>query len=288
MAGRLAAVVAPDVLDIQSYEALQPFRERMRREAASWPDQVASGIRRIAVSGIQDPLTDVCVPPDQLRVSGPNLRETIEVNGCNSRQRAQLLILKRLMAAGELPPYEQMRCYLSEAITPYADFLKQRMSQLRCSEYLPEPEHWLRGKVAHRDIRNIGLPPGCLHLALCNEIFEHCEELPRALAGLADVLTIGGYLLATLPLAYGQVESIVKARWRGEDQEPELLCEPEWHGDPVNPQLGSLVYQIPGWELLEQLKSAGFREACLHAVSSTTYGVLGEELPIVFVVSAKR
>ena len=82
------------------------------------------------------------------------MRETIDVNGCNSRQRAQLLILKQLVADGKLPQLTDMRCYLSEAITPYADYLKERMPQLRCSEYLPEPEHWLRGKVAHRDIRN--------------------------------------------------------------------------------------------------------------------------------------
>ena len=80
----------------------------------------------------------------------------------------------------------------------------------------------------------------------------------------------------------------MKARWRGVNQEPELFCEPEWHGDPVNPEQGSLVYQIPGWEILKQLRSAGFREAHLNAVSSTTYGVLGEEVPFIFVLSAKR
>ena len=35
-------------------------------------------------------------------------------------------------------------------------------------------------------------------------------------------------------------------------------------------------------------RAAGFRDASLHAVSSTTYGVLGQELPIVFVLAAKR
>jgi hypothetical protein len=56
----------------------------------------------------------------------------------------------------------------------------------------------------------------------------------------------------------------------------------------VHPQQGSLVYRIPGWELLDQLHAAGFREAQLHAITSTTYGVLGAELPYVFVVVAKR
>ena len=30
-----------------------------------------------------------------------------------------------------------------------------------------------------------------------------------------------------------------------------------YHGDPVNPQRGSLVYQIPGWDLLNLARRAG-------------------------------
>ena len=135
--------------------------------------------------------------------------------------------------------------------------------------------------MPNRDIRRIGLPPAALQCVICNEVLEHVEELDKALEGLAEVLNLGGYLLATLPFAYGRYEHVIKARWRGEDEEPELLGEPEWHGDPVNPERGSLVYQIPGWQLLDQLQAAGFRDAALHAVSSTTYGVLGQEPPIV-------
>jgi len=276
------------VLDIQTYRDFESFRKRYRAEAPGWPAAVQRAIRTLAISGIRDPLSDQPIPPDRLVVNGPNLRETIEADGLNSRQRAELIVLRRLIEAGELPPLDKLRMYVSEAVTPFAKYLQARVPHLRCSEYLPEPDHWLRGRVANRDIRRIGLPPAALQCVLCNEVFEHVEELDKALVGIAEVLNLGGYLLATLPLAYGQYESVIKARWRGDDVEPELLCEPEWHGDPVHPQQGSLVYQIPGWELLDQLRRAGFRDAALHAVSTTSYGVLGEELPIVFVLMAKR
>ncbi len=276
------------VLNIQEYRDLDSFRQRMRADAAGWPEAVQQGIRTLAISGIRDPLSDQPIPPDHLVVNGPNLRETIEADGLNSRQRAQLLVLRRLIEAGDLPPLESLRLYVSEAVTPFAKWLQARVPRIRCSEYLPEPDHWLRGKVPNRDIRRIGLPPAALQCVICNEVLEHVEELEKALAGLAEVLNLGGYLLATVPFAYGRYEHVIKARWRGEGVEPELLGEPEWHGDPVHPQQGSLVYQIPGWELLDQLRAAGFRDAALHAVSSTTYGVLGQELPIVFVLVAKR
>lgn len=276
------------MLEIQEFRDLESFRGHMRQAAPDWPAAVQRGIRRLAISGIRDPLSDRAIPPDHLVVSGENFRETILADGLNSRQRAELLVLRRLIEAGELPPLDSIRLYASEAVTPFAQYLKARVPRIRCSEYLPEPDHWLRGKVPNRDIRRIGLPPAALQAVICNEVLEHVEELPKALAGLAEVLNLGGYLLATVPFAYGRYEHVIKARWRGEDQEPELLCEPEWHGDPVHPDQGSLVYQIPGWELLDQLRAAGFRQVSLQAVSSTTYGVLGAELPIVFVLVAKR
>ena len=276
------------LLDIQEYKNLESFQQRLRSESASWPDAVQRGIRTIAISGILDPLSDQPIPPDHLVVDGANLRETIEADGLNSRQRAELLILRRLIESGELPALEHIRLYISEAVTPFAKFLQARVPRIRCSEYLPEPDHWLRGKVAHRDIRRIGLPPAAMQCVICNEVFEHVEELEVSLPGIAEVLSLGGYLLATMPFAYGRYEHVVKARWLGEGLEPELLTEPEWHGDPVQPDKGSLVYQIPGWQLLDQLRAAGFRDAVLYAVSSTTYGVLGQELPIVFVLVAKR
>ena len=276
------------MVDIQIYREMEPFLARMRQEGASWPEQVQQRIRRLAIAGIHDPLSDHPIPPDHLEVSSANLRETILADGLNSRNRAELLVLRQLIEGGELPTLDRLRLYLTEAVTPFATYLKARIPHIRCSEYLPEPDHWLRGKVANRDIRRIGLPPAALQAVICNEILEHVQELPKALMGLADVLNLNGVLLATLPLAYGRKESVIKARWRGEGLEPELLTEPEWHGDPVQPEKGSLVYQIPGWEVLDQLRAAGFRDAALHAVSSDRYGVSGEELPIVFVLVAKR
>ena len=178
-------------------------------------------------------------------MSDANCRETLAVDGVVSRQRAELLVIRRLIDEGELPPFSHMRLFLSEAVTPFADYLRQRCPQLRCSEYLPDPQHRLRGQVPNRDLRSLGLPQASMHCLLCNEVLEHVEELQPALEAMATTLCLGGYLLATVPLAYGSQDSIIKARWRGEDQEPELLMEPEWHGDPVGETDRSLVYRIP-------------------------------------------
>ena len=64
--------------------------------------------------------------------------------------------------------------------------------------------------------------------------------------------------------------------------------EPDDHGDPVRPQQGSLVYRIPGWEILEQLQQAGFSEARMHHIASWKHGLLGADLPGVLVIEAQR
>ncbi len=272
----------------RTFENLSDFQALAQQEFRHWPAAVTRGLKKLAVAGLLEPLSDEPIPPERIEVRDANCRETLAVDGVVSRHRAELLVIRKLIDEGELPPFTTMRLFLTEAVTPFADYLRQRCPQVRCSEYLPNPQHPLRGHVPHRDLRSLGLAPASMHCLICNEVLEHVEELEPSLEAMGSSLCLGGYLLATVPLAYDSIDSIVKARWRGEDQEPELLMEPEWHGDPVGETDRSLVYRIPGWELLDQLKAAGFRQASIHAVSSERYGVLGAELPIVFVVVAKR
>ncbi len=279
-----ASISGFEAREFRSFAEFQPF---LQEQYPGWRDGVRASLRRIAVAGILDPLTDQPIPPQELDVEHANLRETLSHQGVISRQRAVLLLLRRLCDQGELPPFEELRLYISEAVTPFAQRLQAVVPKLRCSEYLPEPDHWLRGQVPNRDLRRIGLPPATFHAVICNEVLEHVEELIPSLQGLAEVLTLGGYLIATVPFLYGQQEHLVKAIWRGEGQPPEVIGEPDYHGNPVGDE-GSLVYRYPGWQLLEDLRVAGFRDAVIHAVNSPTYGVLGEELPIVFLLVAKR
>lgn len=268
----------------RSFEEFQPF---MEQNYATWPLLLSQGLRRIAVAGIRDPLTDEPIPPQELEVDHTNFRETISYRGVISRQRAVLLVLRDLIAKGALPDWKVLRLYLTEAITPFAGFMKTHLPRLRCSEYLPMPDHLLRGQVPHRDMRDIGLPPATFHAVICNEVLEHVEELIPSLKGIAEILSFGGHLIATVPFLYGQYDHEVKAIWRPELGHPEVIGEPDYHGNPVNSE-GSLVYRYPGWKILDDLREAGFSDVSLHLISSTRYGVIGAESPNISVLVAKR
>jgi len=114
------------------------------------------------------------------------------------------------------------------------------------------------------------------------------QHLDRAFAEIARVLRPGWRLVATCPLAFGQRESILKAVADPQTGATQLLGEIELHGDPIRPEQGSLVYRIPGWELVEQLQEAGFSEVRMHHLASWKHGVLGSDLPGVLVIEAQR
>ena len=105
---------------------------------------------------------------------------------------------------------------------------------------------------------------------------------------MCKALPAGGRLVATCPMAFGQWESILKARLNTRSGRTELLEKAEFHGDPIRPNEGSLVYRIPGWELTEQLQQAGFHNAVIHHLASWKHGILGSDLPGVLVIDAQR
>jgi hypothetical protein len=89
-------------------------------------------------------------------------------------------------------------------------------------------------------------------------------------------------------MAFGQQESMIKAEYKGQHQAALFRGEPEYHGDPIRPTRGSLVYQIPGWEILDLASTIGFSAVVIHLISSWKHGVLGADLPGVLVADFLR
>ena len=61
---------------------------------------------------------------------------------------------------------------------------------------------------------------------------------------------------------------------------------PEYHGDPINSD-GCLCFTHFGWEMLQQVKEAGFKDAYAVAYWSDVFGYLGVE-QIIFVASKRQ
>ncbi len=237
--------------------------------------------------GFLEPFTGEHIPPEAIQIQGANYRETLIANGLLSRNRAVLLVLEQLY--GSLEQLGQQEIYLVEALTGFSLWLRRQLGEQRliCSEFLEEAEQAF-SDIPHQDLCALTFTDASFDLVLCNELFEHVQDLELAFREIARVLRPGGRLVATCPLAFGQQESIVKAVHNPATGEAEVSGEPDYHGDPVRPNQGSLVYRIPAWDVLEQLQAAGFSEARMHHIASWKHGVLGSDLPGVLVIEAQR
>ena len=265
------------------FEAFQPRLAALLHEGS----QLDDAIELTRTLGILEPFTRAHIPAEAIEIQGPNYRESLIANGLPSRNRAVLVVLEMLY--GSLQELGKLDVYLVEALTGFAAWLKQQVGngRLTCSEYLEDAELSCE-EITHQDLCALSFAKASFDLVICNELFEHVQDLDLACREVARVLKGGGRLVATCPLAFGQKQSIMKAIYDASTGSSKLLMEAERHGDPVRPESGSLVYRIPGWEVLEQLQRAGFSKARMHHITSWKHGVLGSDLPGVLVIDAER
>jgi len=274
-------------LEWQTFRHLEPFLSHLQQRPQH-AARIQDSLRLIALHGILDPLDDAPIAPEALTVVPPNLRETIAHAGLISRQRAVLLVIRQLLIDARLPDPSRLRVYIPEAVTTFAELLRSRFPHVSGSEYLPDPSDPRRQQIRHEDLCALSFADASFDLVICNEVLEHVYDLEAALGQCLRVLAPGGAFVGTLPFAYGQQHSVIKAHHRGEGMEPELVGVAEVHGNPIDQHGGSLVYQIPGWELLDQLEALGFRAPVIEAIHSAGYGVVGADIPEILVLVARR
>ncbi|WP_231605630.1 class I SAM-dependent methyltransferase [Synechococcus sp. CBW1006] len=266
-----------------SFEAFQPVLAELLQQGAL----LADCIQVTQALGILEPFSGEHIPPEALQIQGPNYRESIIGNGLLSRNRAVLKVLEQ--SYGSLEALAQKDVYLVEALSGFALWLRRKLGNERmvCSEFLEDAE-LQRQDIDHQDLCALSFADASFDLVLCNELFEHVRDLDLGFREIARVLRPGGHLVATCPMAFGQQESIVKAKHNPRSGRTALLTSAEFHGDPIRPETGSLVYRIPGWELTHQLQASGFQEVAVHHIASWKHGVLGSDLPGVLVIEAVR
>lgn len=177
------------------------------------------------------------------------------------------------------------RGYLTEHVTPLARVLLSRFPGLVTSEYLgPDhaPGQVSRAGIRHEDLRRLSLAEASVDFAVSCDVLEHIAEYDAALRELARVLVPGALAVITVPFMPHAADNLVRARLEG--GRLVHLLEPEYHGDPVGGQ-GVLCYYHFGWQLLDDLRRAGFADAWVDLYWSADYANLGG--PQVFVMARR-
>jgi SAM-dependent methyltransferase len=202
----------------------------------------------------------------------PNWREHLLCGGChlNNRMRATVHFFE-----SRISPARGARIYLAEQTTPLFRCISGRHAEVVGSEYLgsvvPFGEQDGRG-IRNESVTRLTFPPASFDHVISLEVFEHVPEYRRALAECCRVLRPGGTMLFSVPFRPRYQENLVRATM-DETGEIHHLLPPEYHGGF-------------GWDLLDDLLSAGFADVAAYSFWSRDYAYLGSEL--IFFVARRR
>jgi SAM-dependent methyltransferase len=216
----------------------------------------------------------------------PNFREQLVCPHCRLNNRMRFMAYLLRVAARLEPP--QAPIYLYEQVTPFFLWAQQALpGTVIGSEYLgPDvPSGTTMREMRHEDALALSFEDASLDMIVSNDVFEHVPDIDRCLAESARVLRSGGRLLFSIPF-YDREESVQRATVR--DGEIVELLPPNYHGNPIDPEKGSLVFYEHGWDILERCRRAGFADAYAVGYWSLLYGHLGYGLQLVFVAEAPR
>jgi len=204
----------------------------------------------------------------------PNWRERLVCESCrlSNRLRASIHIFEYLFAVNP-----DSTIFITEQLTPMYRYLKQHYRNTIGSEYLgSDIPH---GEIRHDGLRNedltsLSFESNMMDFILSFDCFEHIPDYINVFTECYRVLKPKGNMIFSVPFGLNSETNLVRAKVT-DDGTIEHLLSPEYHGNPVDPSGGSLCFQYFGWEMLQQLKSAGFSEAYSLLVWSLPYAYLG-------------
>ena len=270
-------------VDFSSHEEWNSWQQSRGNRFGAWRQRIVTSVES---NGFIEPLTAVVAKSGDIRINPQNYRESLSFNEMNSRKRALLLEFDCLRRQYPRFAARNARIFSPEALSRTALILRGMYPFFLGTEYIPdETKQAQYYPIRHADLTNLDMPPDVFDLVMTGDVLEHVPDLYRALHEMSRVMRPGGALLSTFPFATDSGETVIAARIQ--DGAIQYLRKPEYHGDPLDPE-GVLVFQVPGWDVLDMCRDVGLRDARMTMHVSSSYGILADATPGVFVLSAMK
>jgi SAM-dependent methyltransferase len=248
-------------------------------------DEILNDIRK---KGLEEPFIGIHRLPSEIAINPENLHESVSSHGLNSRKRALLLQLLCEMRQRGWLGRQQTRMLAPEAVTRTALILRGLYPFFVGTEYLPDEAMRQRFfPVPHVDLCSIPFANGSFDIFVSGDVFEHIPDLDRALAEIVRVLRPGGVLVSSFPFSPARDATVVRASIDSNGAIHHHF-PPQYHGNPVNPASGSLVFQLPGWDILHKLRALGMEETCFSMLASSRFGIVSDATLGPFVLCASK
>ena len=259
-----------------------------RQELGDFRSLRQSIVQDIRNRGLIEPLTGIKRHPHEIIIHDNNLHESISANGLNSRKRALLVQLYLELRARGKGNVGNLRMLGADGISRIALTLRGLYPYFLGTEYLPTPESLKKFfPMPHMDLQVIGFEDNSFDVFISGDVFEHIPDLDLAIKEILRVLKPGGLIVSSFPFAPSNLSTQVKASIN-QNGTVVYHSTPEYHGNPVAPEAGSLVFQLPGWDLLEKLRSWGCSDAYYSTIASSRFGIASDGKPGPFILTAEK
>lgn len=215
----------------------------------------------------------------------PNWREHLDCIDCGlqNRLRAGLHLFQTL-----LRPEPNAAVYLTEQGTALYEVMRARYPNLSASEYLGV--NCALGEetagIRNEDLTRLTFADESFDFVLSFDVMEHVADDVAAFEEVFRCLRPGGRILFAAPFSRDRDEKVVRARMR-EDGAIEHILPPEYHGNAADPEHGSLCFRYFAWDVLDDLKRAGFENCRAVHYWSRDFAYLGGE-QFVFIADKPR
>lgn len=205
----------------------------------------------------------------------PNWRERLvcPICGLNNRMRLTYHLIQELF-----PDFNKLTVYTTEQTTVLFQLLKKLNSKIFGSEFLgcEIARGEILNGIRNEDFTQLSFIDKQFDLIISLEVLEHIPDYKKAISESFRVLKKDGKFLFTVPFNRNSRKNIIRAKLN-EDGSINHILPPEYHGDPLNRTQGCLCYYHFGWEILDDLKEAGYNNAFALFTYSKEYGYLGGE-----------
>jgi hypothetical protein len=255
-------------------------------EPASAPSR-ASTVRVFPLAARQEvdttmALTGVCpVCSAETRFENftDNPRESGTCTNCGSfnRQRQMAHFIRRQFGLGSDVPFRfppGVVIYNTETTGALHKQLLSSASDYVSSEYFG-PQFVSGQEVGgrrHEDLQRLSFADDSIDLILSSDVMEHVPEPYTAHREIFRTLKPGGRHIFTVPFDADRAQDNIRAKLV--DGEIVYLAEQLFHGDPVRPEEGVLVWTIFGLAMLVRLEELGF-EVSAWNLHEPDLGIIG-------------
>lgn len=201
-----------------------------------------------------------------------NLKESLHCFHCGAWFRVRMMAdqivatytqctAKSLAELVKEPGFASLKVYEAAAQGALHEALKA-LPDYTCSEYIDggEPGRYYKG-VRCEDLQALTFSADRFDLVLHTSVLEHVRRPLQALEEAFRVLKPGGHLIFEIPmttLGLSGLRESSKPRVDTSGDEDIFLLEKEYHGDPMRPDDGVLVYTDFGMDIADKLRLIGF------------------------------